>query len=409
MDHFAASFTYTLALYVMNMHSINKKKKNHLGFTLVELAIVMTVAALFAAATIPPLVEDYNRTRTNLLIGEIQALSEAARLWAYDHEYTWPDYTHECKDTIEVLKEYRYLKAMDVVSPWKSRYETSCKIPTQLTIAVASHPKWARIVTNSLPATEPVTLPSFETLPDNGTKTHVYFPGSLPALSQVMHRVHDPSHPELNQMETTLNMTSEAGSPQDIKGANQLNAVNVTAYDEKPDVQNTIKAGNIVDATSYVKALTFIDSNSPDPNNPYVADPVGTTENVSYGISKLNQAKSATPNEYGLTMLSPSNKQNKDPKAYSGSVNLNDIYLRSVHAPGPSDITNPWKWASHIDLVRCNWNGWSSCDGRLHVRILWMKKNLNGILVSPRYYCIQIPGAGFGAIVAAQPGQCKVK
>lgn len=50
------------------------------GFSLIELAIVMAIMAMLAAASVPSIVESINQSRAGLVIQETQTLLDAARL-----------------------------------------------------------------------------------------------------------------------------------------------------------------------------------------------------------------------------------------------------------------------------------------------------------------------------------------
>ncbi len=186
--------------------------RSHLsrGFTLLELAIFLVVLSIIAVVSIPNLREDINAQIINLTAGEIQYISESARLFAGRPDFgngEWPDQANLCADAINVMlntPDFGFA-GIDQTSPFGEDYETECDAErTFFRISVDTLEEVSGTIANTLPAT---------TVDGATTVTTVPLPATLVALNPILHRSFDISNPFLNQMETALEVQSDPNVP----------------------------------------------------------------------------------------------------------------------------------------------------------------------------------------------------
>lgn len=277
------------------------------GFTLLELAIVITVLTILAVATMPQIAEDYNRTRTHLTIGEIESFSEAARLYAHNNKGAWPD-APGCAGAIKKLKDGGYLQGVDEISPWTTRYDTSgCtnKLFTIKTDVTEQYKDWAGVILNAVHSTD------YYQGKKHVVRTNVVLPGGVPATERLLHR-YDEGNPELNRMDTAINMDG-----------NDLQKVrDITSMRDITSVRDITLMGKIVDGDD---TRHYLDPDQKsEMRNLELSTLKATHMRTQYGY-----AEQGTTGSYGYVAYDGRNNQNRDPKSEVGSVNVNDIWLRS--------------------------------------------------------------------------------
>jgi prepilin-type N-terminal cleavage/methylation domain-containing protein len=172
------------------------------GFSLIELAFVVLIMGLLAAASSTFFLEDWRRKKTDITAAEIWAIGTAAQKYSADNG-AWPDRVNLCSGALAVLLTDGYLGAIDAYSPWYEatsnpggQYVVACD-DNALTVTVTTTTEWAGYIANNLAVTTAA-----------GADTITVFPlaAAVPALAGLLHRDFDPAHPEYNQMNTDLVM-----------------------------------------------------------------------------------------------------------------------------------------------------------------------------------------------------------
>lgn len=285
------------------------------GFTLLELAIVITVLTILAVATMPQIAEDYNRTRTHLTIGEIESFSEAARLYAHNNKGAWPD-APQCNGAIQTLTDKGYLKGVDQNSPWKTLYKTSCtdKIFTITTNVSKQHEDWAGVILNAVHST------NYDQTQQYVVHTNVVLPGGVPATRELLHRKEIKGSPELNTMETAINMNDQdLQKVRDITQVRDITLMGKIVDGSDPDAQHYLDP----DQKSVMRNLEL------------------STLKATHMSTQYGYAEQGTTGSYGYVAYDGRNNPNRNPKSEVGSINVNDILLRSGGKSG--------RWLSELD------------------------------------------------------------
>lgn len=322
-----------------------QEKFNHTrAFTLIEMAVVMVILSLFAAATIPNIVEDFNQARAELTVQKVKAIKQAARFWAEDNKGVWPLQGSNCVNAVNALISAGYLNwdAPNRLSPWGTPFETNCSAVNgyaSIGIEVTTEPKWTGFIKNALNATEVIS----KSQPNDATRTHVLLPGAVveELKKDLLHRVNVAGKPELNHMNTTLNMMSEYGIPQNINNAKNITALHAI------HLKNNANAKEVI--ANEVIGTQMVDTDDPR----YFLDP--------NAVSSLKAFQSPTSDHFALNVLGNPDPLNFAPQSPDGSLNVNDLYIRAgFKNKGPF-------WLSERALV-CNWTGWSPCGGDMFFR-----------------------------------------
>jgi prepilin-type N-terminal cleavage/methylation domain-containing protein len=168
------------------------------GFSLIELAIVMAIMAMMAAASVPSIVESINQSRAGLVIQETQSLLDAAR--AYRQKVgSWPGGA-TCLNAVNALTTTNppYLAGVTTTNKFNQTVSTSCTAQT-FSVDQRILADWDSMVANGLPATA-VVNPSLALV-----RSTIGTPGSEPALDNKLSRIAE-TNAELNRMQTDLLM-----------------------------------------------------------------------------------------------------------------------------------------------------------------------------------------------------------
>jgi prepilin-type N-terminal cleavage/methylation domain-containing protein len=192
------------------------RSKSQRGFTLIELAIVLAIAALGSLIAAPSLIEELNDRRASVTIQETQTILDAARAYR-TQTGQWPD-TGTCTNAMAVLKGTSppLLAGIGTVNKYNAAISTSC---TAATFSVDQNivKDWDSVVANGLPATQ-VTNAAAYTI-----RSTVGIPGTEPGLNDKLSRTAQ-ANVELNTMRTDLRMANN-----NITSLNNLDTVSVTA------------------------------------------------------------------------------------------------------------------------------------------------------------------------------------
>lgn len=185
------------------------------GFTLLEMAIVMTILGIIAALTTPSIINEINQRRANLTIEESQMIVDAARAYRIQ-KGVWPG-DDTCSDAINVLKSASppYLVGIPSTNKYNSPYSTSCTLRS-FSLDQNAVPDWDGYITNGLAGTEIISSATSQ------IRTTIGIPGAEVALNAKLSR-YASGNAELNRMRTTLllggndisevkNVSAESGS-----------------------------------------------------------------------------------------------------------------------------------------------------------------------------------------------------
>lgn len=246
------------------------------GFTLLEISIAMIIMAAMAAITTRAVYLKLDTRFTEHTAAEVWVIGEYAQKYIQQNG-EWPDQTNSCGGAIALMTASLALPAGTIPfqSPWETNYVTSCNA-VSFSIEVQLDDNWAPAMMNMLAVTQMkggTTDTTITTLP---------MPGSISALQGLLHRT-DTGNPDDNKMETDLNMGYF-----DIANVETISA-------KRLDVSS-------IDSRITINALSGAQN----------GDPVFALN--AYG-----------KDEYGMVQPSGS-----EPRKKNGSINVNDIYLRSV-------------------------------------------------------------------------------
>lgn len=186
------------------------------GFTLMELAIVLAITAMLAAAAVPNYMTRVNQKRADTTVQDTQAIIDAAR--AYRSEKgSWPgDAT--CSNAIQALGATTppMLAGVSNINRYNYPITTSC---TQYTFSVDQNTTqdWDGVVVNGLPGSQIINSSTYQ------IRTTVGVPGTEPALDGKLSRLAS-ANAEMNRMRTNLLMGNN-----DINEVNAVNAQTLNA------------------------------------------------------------------------------------------------------------------------------------------------------------------------------------
>ncbi|MFG8862737.1 prepilin-type N-terminal cleavage/methylation domain-containing protein [Pseudomonas aeruginosa] len=208
------------------------------GFTLMELAIVLAITAMLAAAAVPNYMTRVNQKRADTTVQDTQAIIDAAR--AYRSEKgTWPgDAT--CSNAIQALGATipPMLAGVSNINRYNYPITTSC---TQYTFSVDQNTTqdWDGVVVNGLPGSQIINSSTYQ------IRTTVGVPGTEPALDGKLSRLAS-ANAEMNRMRTNLLMGNN-----DI---NEVNAVNAQTLNAAGAVNaQTVAATGNISTAGYVE------------------------------------------------------------------------------------------------------------------------------------------------------------
>lgn len=164
----------------------NKKQSNQSGFTLIELAIVLAIAALiFQQQRMFDIKADiFEQTETDVkrTIQEIKNIQSAAGGYLVDQDQ-WPDFANACAGAINTLKSAptAYLNHITTVSPYNTTYTTECNTNT-FTVKVQSDKDFAApYIAAQHPGSTVLVAPN-----DDTTASSIPRPEEQPALQQFL-------------------------------------------------------------------------------------------------------------------------------------------------------------------------------------------------------------------------------
>lgn len=197
------------------MRSLQKQK----GSLLLEFFIVITLIGIFAPMLMPNWTEIAATRLSDATVEDSLTIWDASRNY-YARNAAWPDEANNCADAISVLDADGFIGGVTGTNNWGEAITTTC-VPgdAAMIITQGTNPEWQSYIVNALPASEAGAGSDVETL--------IPAPGTAAQTQSQLSRIAVAGRPELNQMETDLDMNGN-----DIDGANQITSENVIVNED---------------------------------------------------------------------------------------------------------------------------------------------------------------------------------
>lgn len=212
------------------MKSISARSQS--GFTFVELIVVLGIFALLASLTIQSKRRDLRDTLQNTAITEAVTIKDAA-VFFYGNNNNWPDSANNCAGALNTLLAQGFVRGVTAINPYGNNYTFDCTGGRVLDIGIDTD--------DALVAAELDGKIGAATRAGDVVTVHVGPPSSVVAVDGLLHRDLDPARPELNQMNTDIDMNT-----------NDLNNVDEIAMVGNADITgvDTLTWGNNSTLTS---------------------------------------------------------------------------------------------------------------------------------------------------------------
>lgn len=189
------------------------------GILLLEIVIGLLVLSILLPQLVPNWPEIVGRNISERAIEETLTIWDASRNY-YARNSEWPDESNNCADALTVLEAGDFIGNVGPNNAWDGAIATSCVPDTAiLTISQPVIDDWQGYIAGQLTATKAVGTTTIETV--------VPAPGTSAQTQTQLSRIAVPGAPELNRMETDLDMDSNA-----INNASEITADKVTVNDE---------------------------------------------------------------------------------------------------------------------------------------------------------------------------------
>ena len=181
-------------------------RKSSAGFTLFEMAIVLSVMGIIAYYATPNYLQDLNEKRSNVAIQETQTILDAARVYRLKMGH-WPA-EPDCSSAKAFLEQQNppYLSGVADANKFNASYSTACDAYT-FSISQNVMKDWDEVMVNGLPGSV-IT----DTVAHTIVST-IGIPGTEPALDAKLSRIAT-DDPEDNRMRTDIDM--EQNSIRDV-------------------------------------------------------------------------------------------------------------------------------------------------------------------------------------------------
>lgn len=185
------------------------------GLLLLEIVIGLLMLAIILPLLIPNWPEIVGRNVSERTVEETLAIWDASRNY-YARNQEWPDEANGCVDAIAVMEAGTYIANIGPNNAWNGAIATSCVPGTSvMEIDQPVTADWQGYILGQLPASSAVAPASINTvIPAPGTSAQTYTQLSRVAVA---------GSPELNRVETDLDMNGN-----DIDNAGVVTAEEVT-------------------------------------------------------------------------------------------------------------------------------------------------------------------------------------
>lgn len=186
-------------------------RSKNAGFTLFEVAVVLSVLGMIAYYGTPNLLQDLNEKRSNVAIQETQTILDAARVYRLKMGH-WPA-EPSCDTAKEFLEQQTppYLAGVSDQNKFNSSYSTECDAYT-FSVTQNVIKDWDEVMVNGLPGSV-ITDAAAHTIVST-----IGIPGTEPALDAKLSRIATDDL-EDNTMRTNIDMGDN-----NINNLNTLNS-----------------------------------------------------------------------------------------------------------------------------------------------------------------------------------------
>lgn len=225
------------------------------GFALMELLIVVSLLAIFLPKFVPNYPDIVGTRISDTSVEETLTIWDASRNY-YARNAEWPDESNNCSDALSVLESGNFISNVGPNNRWKNPITTSCS-PGNSVIRITQETAtdWVSYIQGALPATQITAGATIETtVPAPGTSAQTY--------SQLS-RIEVGGIPELNQMETDLDMNGF-----DVDNVSELSAEKVTVNDELRHSVTGVRFAELGPWKSYNYSTAYGSGSVPKPSCP---------------------------------------------------------------------------------------------------------------------------------------------
>lgn len=180
------------------MKKITMKPAPQKGFAILELMVATLIATSIGIGLLRQEITQFEEDISQLVAAEILTLHDAARNF-YSDTGVWPDQANNCADALNVLRAGGYIIGFNE-NRWGTGFITTCPGAPALNFLVSA----AAPVDRYAAATAARVLSP--QLAGNVVTSSIPIPGAEPALGNFLSRVAVPGAPEVNRMETNIDM-----------------------------------------------------------------------------------------------------------------------------------------------------------------------------------------------------------
>ncbi|TXI09487.1 MAG: hypothetical protein E6Q76_05570 [Rhizobium sp.] len=151
---------------------------------------------LLAMATIGPALEVFHEKQGQRAADIMVIIGQAAQAYRIDNS-AWPDESHNCANALSTLSGAKYLANISANSPYGGAWSFSCAVGGSIFSVnmSASNNDWASFVGGLVPAASVA-----------GNNVTMSIPVVIPTHDTLLHRVPVAGKPQMNQMQTDLDM-----------------------------------------------------------------------------------------------------------------------------------------------------------------------------------------------------------
>lgn len=239
--------------------------RKQLGFSVLEVTVAFAVMGLLLVPLTSTLLNFQRQRMSNIAASEVLQIGEAAQNYRAEVG-EWPDETNGCVGGVNELIAAGYIGGVGNRTVWDGVYATQCPGTLTFEIAlVAPSQRDAESLQRAVPRATRVGANITSSFPR---------PGIEPALDQLLHRTAEPGRPELNRMQTDIDM--DDNSINNIGTLAWRNNVSITsdASDRMRIVAQEIQTGAYIVADDFIATsmnrslsqavteLTVVDSGS---------------------------------------------------------------------------------------------------------------------------------------------------
>jgi type II secretory pathway pseudopilin PulG len=213
-----------------------RRRRRQAGFTVLEVTAAFLIFGLLAT---PLLFTQLNQARNRLTEStatDILNLGEAAQNFRGETG-AWPDQANNCAGAIATMSAAGYLGNNNTNSPWNTAYVTTCPANLRFDVATtAPAQRDAEAVQRAGPR---------GTRAGNTVTASFARPGVEPSFDQLLHREQIAGRPELNRMQTGIDMNG-----------NNVSAIGQLQWNNGVSIRST--AANQLDLTANVANLNGV-------------------------------------------------------------------------------------------------------------------------------------------------------